>query len=63
MIDDKPTIDPGMLALLAHQSKRRLRLTQWQKDWVIVHGFKLRGRGRPRKDEPKNVIGGRAARP
>ena len=31
------------------ESKRRLRPSQWQKDWATLHGLKLRGRGRPRR--------------
>jgi hypothetical protein len=38
-----------MRLLLEAQSKKRVRLSQWQKDWAVVHGLKLRGRGRPRK--------------
>ena len=29
--------------------KRRFRLNQWQKDYAKSMGWKLRGRGRPRK--------------
>lgn len=41
----------GMAELLMAMMKKRQRLNQWQKDYAAVHGWKLRGRGRPRKKE------------
>ena len=52
----------AMMELLEAQSKKRRRLSQRDKDWAVVNCYRLRGRGRPRKDEPADVLGGRAAR-
>lgn len=62
MEDAKPKHDPAILALLEWQPKKRFRPNAAQKAWYILNGYTLRKRGRPPKDEPANIAGGRAAR-
>jgi hypothetical protein len=50
-----------LMALIEARSKKRYRPSELDKARAVALGYKLRGRGRPRRDEPENVFGGRAA--